>query len=105
MPHLPAGSEKSFEKPVYVTRLKSIYGESSEAIAKIVGYPFGHLGDGWDLLYLIDTFTVDEYEMRGAAWFSDGVPSGHKLSKDVNRSAAGGFAEVLRLDRQGHSAL
>jgi hypothetical protein len=81
------GSEIKFEKPVYVTRLNYIYGRSSTEIESLLGLPFGHLAQGWDLLFLVDPFSVDEFEMRGAAWFSDGVPSGHTLPKNVDRHA------------------
>lgn len=69
----------------YVLRLNEIYGRSSRAIEGIVGYPAGLLSEGWYLLYLADKLAVDDYEMRGAAWLSDGVVQGHKLPKSVDR--------------------
>lgn len=69
----------------YVAKLNEIYGRSSKAIERILGYPPGLLDQGWYLLYLADVLGVDDYEMRGPTWFSDGVPGGHNLAKSVDR--------------------
>ena len=82
---LKPGTIEILPKPGYVLRLNEIYGRSTSYIEGLVGFSPGFLSDGWSLLYLIDSLGVDDFEMRGAAWFSDGVPRGHTLPKSVNR--------------------
>lgn len=84
---LTPGTYTTFPGPSsgYVARLHEIYGRSSRAIEQILGLPPGILAMGWYLLYLADVLTVDDYEMRGAAWFSDGAPGGHKLDPSMDR--------------------
>jgi hypothetical protein len=71
----------------YITRLDPIYGRSSTEIESLLGFRMGFLNDGWSLLGLMERPAINEFEMRGAAWLSDGVPGGHKLGKEVDRSA------------------
>ena len=71
----------------YITRLDPIYGRSSNEIESLLGFRMGFLNEGWWLLALMDRPAVHEFEMRGAAWFSDGVPGGHKLGKGIDRAA------------------